>query len=235
MSATISDSIHDLAAGYALGALTPEETREFEAALRQSPELAREVPEYREVNALLALSDGPTPRAELKSQLLHRLGAEKVVPLSSRSRTAPMLAALLAAVVIIGGGLAFRIRNLTDRLEDKERELASTEKQLARREETLNTLLTAQAELTVVLLKTTGENAPGIQFFWNRKANTAVAHAFRLPTAPKGKAYQLWVMKDGKPVPGPVFNSDSEGHALILTFALPPGVRLVGCPPEGPV
>ena len=66
MSAAEHDSVRDLAAAYALGALSPEESREFEAYLASSPEAQREVAEYRDVAALLQLqqSEGrrrPTP------------------------------------------------------------------------------------------------------------------------------------------------------------------------------
>src|SRR5262245_48347429 len=86
MSATVPDSIRELAAGYALGGLTPEETREFEAALARSPELAREVAEYREVTGLLGLApgEGPRPDPALRARLFERIAAGKVVPLTPR-------------------------------------------------------------------------------------------------------------------------------------------------------
>ena len=55
MTGPSPDSPPDLAAAYALGALSPDEARRFEAFLATSPEAQREVAEYREVAALLAL------------------------------------------------------------------------------------------------------------------------------------------------------------------------------------
>ncbi|HJR51059.1 MAG TPA: hypothetical protein VJ794_08140, partial [Gemmatimonadales bacterium] len=60
MSHPEQESPQDLAAAYALGALSAEEARRFEAYLAGSPEAQREVAEYREVAALLALA-GPEP------------------------------------------------------------------------------------------------------------------------------------------------------------------------------
>jgi len=237
MTPPIPEPVRELAAGYALGALSPAETRAFETAMRDSPELVREVADYRELNALLALRPGPQPDARLRQRLGERIGAGKVESIPAvRSRRTPWLELLAAAAVLLAAGLAFRIWALRERLDQTENALAASERQLARREATLNTLLSAQAELTIVQLKATGDNAPGIQFFWNRRANTAVAQAFRLPPAPKGKAYQLWVMQNGKPVPGPVFVPEPDGHALILTFALPAGgiqAAAVTVEPEG--
>ena len=62
MSHPEQETLQDLAAAYALGALSPEEARRFEAFLAGSPEAQREVAEYREVAALLALG-GPGGRA----------------------------------------------------------------------------------------------------------------------------------------------------------------------------
>ena len=55
MTGPAHDSPLDLAAAYALGALSPDEAQRFEAFLATSPEAQREVAEYREVAALLAL------------------------------------------------------------------------------------------------------------------------------------------------------------------------------------
>jgi anti-sigma factor RsiW len=71
MSHPEQDSPQDLAAAYALGALSPEEARRFEAYLAGSPEAQREVAEYREVAALLALA-GPesVPAPDLRDRVL---------------------------------------------------------------------------------------------------------------------------------------------------------------------
>jgi hypothetical protein len=66
---------------------------------------------------------------------------------------------------------------------------------------------------------------PGIQFFWNEKKQVAMLHAFRLKPAPAGRAYQLWLIRDGKAVPSRVFNSDPDGHALVENIAVPANAR----------
>ncbi|MBM4189053.1 MAG: hypothetical protein FJ206_17270 [Gemmatimonadetes bacterium] len=223
MSATIPESIRELAAGYALGALTPEEARAFETALAQSPELQREVAEYREVNALLAAGrGGQAPSPEVKERLLARVAASKAAALPPPARrTFPWMATALAATTVLAIGLGGRARQLERDLTEKNAALASTAAKLAKREETLNTLLTAEADLSVVQLTTSGAQAPGMQFFWNRRQNRGVLHAFRLPPAGPGKTYQLWLIpKDGKPVPSVVFNSAADGHALVEAFQL---------------
>ena len=226
MSDQTPDAIRDLAAGYALGALTPEEARAFEAAMVASPELAQEVAEYREVNALLAFSGTRPPQASVKERLLQQVSASKTVPLRTRSARgwlAPVFGLAAAAAAVLAFQLNQQVDALREQLSARNVKLAATEAKLARREVTLDALLTAETDLKVVQLTTTGDRPPGIQFFWNRRANLGVLHAFRLPPAPVGKVYQLWLMRDGKPIPSATFNSESDGHALVQAFALPAG------------
>ena len=74
------DSPQDLAAAYALGALSADETRRFEAFLATSPETQREVREYREVAALLALGGPDAANAlpdGLRDRVLARVADQK--------------------------------------------------------------------------------------------------------------------------------------------------------------
>ncbi len=224
MSAMIPDAIRDLAAGYALGALTPDETRAFEAAMKAAPELAAEVAEFREVNALLAHAQATAPSPALKARLADRIRRDKVVPLrAGRSWLLPVVAVAAAASALWAVTLNQRLRTATDHLNSRDAKLAAVEAQLARKELTLNTLLTAESDLAVVQLTATGSQSPGIQFFWNRRSNMGVLHAFRLPPTPEGKVYQLWLLRDGTPYPSATFTSEADGHALVQAFALPGG------------
>jgi anti-sigma factor RsiW len=64
-------------AAYALGALEPAEVHAFEAALARSPELQRELAEYRELCAVLASAEPDQPPAALKQRLLDRVRASR--------------------------------------------------------------------------------------------------------------------------------------------------------------
>lgn len=102
-------------------------------------------------------------------------------------------------------------------------DLARVQAILAERDATLATLLDAERELTVVQLVAAGPEAPGMQLFWNRRTNTAVLHAFRLPPAPAGQVYQLWLIRDGVPVPSQLFNPGADGSVVLAGVSLPPG------------
>jgi anti-sigma-K factor RskA len=231
MTPDTADSLRDLAPGYVLGALSPEEARTFEAALAGSPDLRREVAEYREVSALLSLRPGTAPAPELRERLLARVAAAKDARLH-RARSVsgvPGIAWLaIAASTVLAAGLGWQVIRLTGTVRgletligDRDSVIAVREHKLAEREETLNTILTADRNLTVVHLGATGAEPVGIQFFWNRKHNRAIIHAFGLKPAQPGRVYQLWLMKDGKPIPSTTFNSEADGHALTLAFDVP--------------
>ena len=59
-----------------------------------------------------------------------------------------------------------------------------------------------------------GNPDPGLQLFWNRNRNVATVHAFRLKPLAAGRAYQLWFIKDGKPVPSVTFTPEAGGGSL---------------------
>ena len=52
------------------------------------------------------------------------------------------------------------------------------------------------------------------------KNGRAILMAKNLPAPPAGKAYQLWFIAGGKPMPGKVFTTDASG-AGTLTDSMP--------------
>ena len=236
MSERNDTSMQELAAAYALGALSPEEARAFEAYLATSPESQREVAEYREVSAMLATAArGPAPGADLKARVLDRVAARKTVSLSQARRQpsavpAPMWVALAASLGLatwLGASLYSTRNQLATRraAEDSVRSaLALVQGRLTEREKTLNWILEPGIELSI--LNSTGNAEPKIQFFVNRQRRMAMVHAFNLSAAEAGRVYQLWFIKDGKPVPSVTFNSEPDGHAMVENIAIPAGTGI---------
>ena len=233
MSERNDTSMQELAAAYALGALSPEETRAFEAFLATSPETQREVGEYREVGALLATTAlGPAPSGDLKARVLERVGPGKMVSLGQARRQRPAvpasmwvaLAASLALATWLGASLYTAKTALAAReaaADSARSALAAIQDRLTQREKTLNWILEPGIELSV--LNSTGTAEPKIQFFMNRQRHVAMVHAFNLSAADAGKVYQLWFIQDGKPVPSVTFNAEADGHAMVENIAMPPG------------
>ena len=244
MSGPEQKDLKDLAAAYALGALDPADVHAFEAFLATSPEAQREVAEYREVNALLAVETplgrtGPSP--DLKARLLGRIAAQKITPLGTekrpsaaepRARAPWTMWAALAAGVVITVFLGRSVRSLERQVAGQDSTIVSLqsalsqrETRLAQREATLNAILDPAVRLTT--LTSTAAQAPVLQLFLNVKKNVAIAHAFNLHPARSGRVYQLWfIPKNGKPIPSVTFNSEDSGHAMVQEIPVPAGLGL---------
>jgi len=223
MSGAESGTPRDLAAAYALGALDATESRAFEDVLAHDAELAREVAEYREVAALLALAVpvSSSPTDGLRARVL--AGApQRPVAATPLHRPAPQwmpwaLAASLLLAAWLGAGRA----RLGLRIEHAYALLAQRDTLLESRERTLNALLAPGVEL--FQLTATGDPAPGVQLFWDRKRNTAIIHSFGVKPLPQDRAYQLWFIQDGKPVPSITFRPEDGGHARVESIPMPAG------------
>src|SRR5688572_19148666 len=77
MTTPSREELFELAAAYALGATTPDETAAIEAALPTSPELAAEVASFREVAAEMAQLAPVVPSAPMRGRLLERVHLER--------------------------------------------------------------------------------------------------------------------------------------------------------------
>jgi anti-sigma-K factor RskA len=46
-------------------------------------------------------------------------------------------------------------------------------------------------------------------------------HGFKLKPVPAGRAYQLWFIKDGAPVPSVTFKPEPDGHVSVEQIPVP--------------
>jgi len=225
MSHSEQESPQDLAAAYALGALPAEEARRFEAYLAGSPEAQREVAEYREVAALLALAGPETaPSPDLRERVLARGRAPSTRPSAGPVRPPrPWLALAAGLVAVVGLGFGYvqltTARDLRRELAQVGQHLERTSDMLRGREATLNAILEPGVQL--FQLTASGDPDPLVQLFWDRQRHRAVLHGFRLDSVPEGRAYQLWFIKDGAPVPSVTFRPEPEGHVLVERIEVP--------------
>jgi anti-sigma-K factor RskA len=255
MSNPEPESPQDLAAAYALGALEPEEARRFEAYLAGSPEAQRDVAEFREAAALLALGEADAfPGPELRDRVLARVGREKTRAISGgaqpgQRRIPWVMWGALAASLVLAVGLGLEVVSQRQDLADlrgevatggqllfkREQQLKEREQQLRQREATLNAIMEPSVEM--YQLTASGDAEPGIQLFWNREKNVAIVHGFRLKPVPTGQAYQLWFIEDGKPVPSVTFKPEPSGHAKVEDVKVPTQGKLsaaaITVEPEG--
>lgn len=212
------EELLEMLQAYALGALSRDEMIAVDAAIAEpspaSEELKKELRAYQEVAAAIAATRAVSAPVSARERLLARVADQK----QAASSAAPTLRApawltgsLAASLMVMIGLAAYSV---------------SLRQSLLRREHTLNSILESDQNLRVATVLTSDSaRGPGIQFFWNEKQRRGVVHAFRMPPAPAGRSYQVWLLQDGKPFSVSVFNPDPDGHALVDQLTLPPSSR----------
>ncbi len=214
----------DRVPAYVLGALDPDEAAAFETVLAGSAELQREVAEYREVCARIAEGESRTPPAQLRQRVMASVGTGRATPeppfrgAGRRVDRQPLLWLALAASVVLAAVLGRDASTVRRALSVQAAELARAQEARQRSEERLAAMVGPGVE--VVVLSATGEQPPAIRVFWNRTASTLVLHASGLPPVPEGHTYQLWVIRDGTPVPSATFTPGEGGQALVEQVAI---------------
>lgn len=208
MSQPAQGSSPDMAAAYALGALGPEESREFEALIAASPEFRLELDDYREVSALLGLAVSEAGTApDLRGRVLAKVRERRSSASAGRSRSPLALWGALAASLLLVLGLGTG--------------LLALRQELGQRQALLDAIL--QPGVQLFQLTSSGNREPAVQLFWNRSTNEALLNGVRLAPMPEGRAYQLWFMQGGKPVPSITFAPAARGAITRMGIKLPSG------------
>lgn len=172
----------------------------------------RQTPAIRATRAVMPPSP-PTPTA--------------VIELSARRTartawwTAGVLGAALAASVVVAVDLRNQAKELQDLSTQGNARMARAEALLAERESTLKTLLAGRGNVVLVNLDPAKPAGPGMQVFWNVREGKAVVNAYGLLPVASDRAYMLWMIRDGKPVPLKLFTPGDDGRAIVASVELP--------------
>jgi anti-sigma-K factor RskA len=237
------DELRELAASYALDALSDEERRLFEKHVDVCPECAGEVASLRATAAELAYS---VPAREAPAHLRSRvLQAIEAVPPGLPQRPRAVLidrprptaspwwfaaAAGLAAILVGGYALTLRARVtlLDQQLVEASARTAAVQQQLREAQAQLGR---AQQEVQRASLTTTILSAPDVirvdlkgqagaagavgRAFWSRSRGVLFT-ASSLPALPSAKVYQLWILPpSGAPLNAGLVSTDAEGRGLM--------------------
>ena len=216
-----------LAATYAVGALDGQERVEFERHLAAGCDACEAtLRESGETLAALARSRPPMiPPPAVKEELMRRIAATTPVRREA-SRPRPLvwavgtIAAMIAAAAFTGtyvatryeaqlGAMARESAALRARVE---REEAALREQVAVYRNAADLLRDPQAQ--VVTLRGLGPS-PGAtgRVVWH-PFNGGYVFVANLPSAPPGKAYELWTIGDAAPQPAGVFQVDASGRGV---------------------
>ncbi len=143
------------------------------------------------------------------------------MPLDGRRLRAGLkFGAIAASVAIIALAASLfvlwnRFNNLQRQYESERTTADALAKQLAEEREMRELLTAPGVRLTELSGLGPGQSARA-RVALDPQTGRAMLFAYNLPPAPAGKAYQLWFISDPKhPVPGAVFNTDSQGRAVL--------------------
>ena len=132
-----------------------------------------------------------------------------------------MLGAALAASIVIAVDLRQQAEELRDLSTRNSARSTRAEALLAERDATLNTLLEGRGNVVLVNLNPAKPAGPGMQVFWNVREGKAVVNAYGLMPVASNRAYMLWMIRDGKPVPLKLFTPGDDGRAIVASVELP--------------
>ncbi|WP_162924564.1 anti-sigma factor [Rubrobacter indicoceani] len=217
----------DMKDAYALGALTPEETRDFESYLAEHPEYQPEVDELAGLASLFAMVpvDREPPKS-LRKNLMKTIHDEGGVRRTSRSsrrglgayvgsfvdglRARPL--ALGAAGLIVVGLFSWNVvlQGQVQSLRGDNSDLqAQIESPAAPPEVGGNQVLAMASEGEM-----SGVEAEVVSYEGGR----AVLVAHNVPQIPEEETFQIWVIQDGEASPSGLFEPQNGAEAPVAAY-----------------
>jgi anti-sigma-K factor RskA len=188
-----------------------------------------------------AVGDGPNLRP--RSSADDRRSVIKRFSLWQLLTASPSLsfgaAAAAVAFVLLGATTLFtwsrtrtlqgEVARLSQHLKESQTESAGAQKQIADMREQLaragemnEVLASPDARVERLAGKGVAPQARALVAYDHSTGRAALV-ASGLPPAPEGKAYQLWLIADNKPLPGGTFKTDADGRARV-SDRLPSGI-----------
>lgn len=237
----VHEDYKEMLALQALDALEGADVRELDAHLATCAECRMELDELRDASSLMAYAANQLePSPELRSRILESVqkssaaviktaGPEldkpsNVIPLAraqspqwSPKQTFWAAAAVFVIVVLLLAliGTRGQYRSLSQGIAASHKQFEE-QRQALEREREARALLMAKDAAKFELAGTPMAQKAHAMLAYDRKTGHAMLMVEGLPAAPADKAYQLWFIAGGKPMPGKVFNSDADGRAMMV-------------------
>jgi len=240
----------------ALTALDPRDESALQEHLTACVECDGELDKWRATASALAYAAQPfEPSAQARERILESVRAENwlsrsspanVVQLaqaSKRTSPIPRFEAIAAALVFVALTIGLVIlwkqnRNAKTELARLTSQIEESRRALDQEHEALELLTHPDTKIAELAGTKDAPDAHAMLLF-DHKTGRAILMAKGLPSAPAGKAYQLWFMAGGRPMAGKVFTTDSAGNAMshdqVPAEALGSTVFAVTLEPQGGV
>ncbi|WP_019500006.1 anti-sigma factor [Pseudanabaena sp. PCC 6802] len=216
-----SEEFQQLAAGYVLEDLTPEEMERMECMLLLNPELRQELRIFQETMGMISFGTPPMqPPDRLRQKTLDAAATSVLRRQSSAAITnrpsmlwVKIVAAIAAAIAVLLGIDNFRLRQ-----ELSVAQSSNVEKVAA---------LLQRNDSRLVALTGQENNSTGTLLFQKGKWQQVVLSLRDLPSLPAGEVYRLWLsLENNQTIFCGEFNTDTNGSVFVSIN--PPQV-----PPKG--
>lgn len=203
--------MHDLAAAYALNALSPDEARRFERHLKTCARCRAELDALRDGAAALAFAAPAQPLPSLlRPRILGQVRAESPRQVRPRPHLAPARVLAAAATLAAAAALAWAL-SLSHELQHTRASRDASEGVAA---------VLAQRDVRFVPLK----DANGtLAVAPNGQSALLVSD---LPPAGRHKTYEAWTINGGEPQPAAVFAGGAGRAKVALKRFVLPGTRV---------
>jgi anti-sigma-K factor RskA len=201
------ESTEGLIPAYALGAVDPDESRDVEAHLAACATCRDLLAEYRELGGGLLFA---TPPMAAPAGITERM-RERLTPVRheaaprawwTRLRGAFLVPALAAAILLLLVTNIYWVGRM-NRLDRQVTEQASLAASLA------------NAPATALRAEASAPYAQGVVYA-STSGQAALLCVYGMPALPSDKAYQLWLINDGKRESGGVFQVSGNGFGFLM-------------------
>lgn len=199
------DEIRDLLPAYAVGAVDPEERAVVEAHLATCAACRAELKSYEALAEDMLYAVPPTaapPRLEARLRAAIRQEKESGSRREAFYRRVLPLAAGIA--LLLGANLywAVQVRELRSQLQVQATALAAL----------------AEAPAVTLVGDVAAPEAKGV-LYMRPDAHVALLHVYNLPPLPSDKAYQVWLIHDGKRDSAALFQVQGQRELVVLIQA----------------
>ena len=220
---------------YVMGTASEQERQEVECLSSIYPEVREELSSLEVSLEQFAQLKSIEPSEETREKVLAKIDAQprKLVKMAERGEHKKVeevreravnnwkLGAAAAAILLIAVTVWLFVKqeriadviaenqNLQNQVDELRGEQMQSEKQLANVQQHLKVISnpsTQSIELTGTDLE---PNARSL-VYWNKNSSETYVRVENLPKPPSDKQYQLWALKDGKPIDAGVFEVDDE-------------------------
>lgn len=219
-----TDHFEELCAGYVLNALEADEHREFEELLQEASD--EEWQTYYAIQSAANQIAFTTERAEPSEAVINRilrkvntsksvtgtLPADETESKSSGISRSVLAMAASFALLLVTLALVFYSFNLNSEINTQQAQITELKNENQRMEEMLSILEARTVDLVVMSGLEVNPSGYG-KVIWDPEKKQALLQVSNMPAVPKGKAYQLWLIKNNKPTPAGVFavNNTDKG------------------------